>query len=149
MRETLLGFCNRIKDIDLHFRLFSVDARELPAHLSADEYQFGRIEVNSINLTSKHFLNSNTTTGLQHLRSRIRRTRKDSLHLQPAPQTKDRQSTSNTANALFERHRRGILARRRPKPPKTLQGVSITYAKVRTVHAYDTHVHDSGRYDNK
>jgi hypothetical protein len=89
---------------------FSVDARELPAHLSADEYQFDRIEVNSIGLTSKHFLNADSTTGLQPLRSRIRRTRKGSLHLQPAPQTKDRQSISNTANALFERRRRGISA---------------------------------------
>lgn len=55
MRDTLLSFCNRIRDIDVHFRLFSVDARELPAHLSADEYPFDRIEVNSIDLTGKNF----------------------------------------------------------------------------------------------
>ena len=35
LRDTLLRFCQRIKDLNIHFRLFNVDARELPDHLSA------------------------------------------------------------------------------------------------------------------
>jgi hypothetical protein len=45
LRDRLLRFCNRIKNIDIHFRLFNVDARELPDHLSMEESQFDRIEV--------------------------------------------------------------------------------------------------------
>jgi hypothetical protein len=45
LRDTLLRFCNRIKDIDIHFRLFNVDARELPDHLGTEESQFDYIEV--------------------------------------------------------------------------------------------------------
>lgn len=43
LRNTLSRFCNRIKDMDIHFRLFNVDARELPDYLG--ESQFDRIEV--------------------------------------------------------------------------------------------------------
>lgn len=45
LRDTLLRFCRHIKDIDIHFRLFNVDARELPDCLSTEESQFDRIEV--------------------------------------------------------------------------------------------------------
>jgi hypothetical protein len=45
LRDALLRFCKRIKDIDIHFRLFNVDARELPDHLNTEESQFDRIEV--------------------------------------------------------------------------------------------------------
>ena len=45
LRDTLLRFCERIKDIDICFRLFNVDARELPDYLSTEESQFDRIEV--------------------------------------------------------------------------------------------------------
>ena len=45
LRDTLLRFCKIIKDIDIHFRLFNVDARRLPDHLSMEESQFDRIEV--------------------------------------------------------------------------------------------------------
>ncbi len=45
LRDTLLRFCERIKDTDISFRLFNVDARELPDYLSKEESQFDRIEV--------------------------------------------------------------------------------------------------------
>ena len=45
LRDRLLRFCERIKDIDICFQLFNVDARELPDHLSTKESQFDRIEV--------------------------------------------------------------------------------------------------------
>ena len=45
LRNTLLRFCKRIKDIDIYFRLFNIDARELPDHLSTEKSQFDRIEV--------------------------------------------------------------------------------------------------------
>lgn len=45
LRDTLLRFCRRIKNIDIHFRLFNVDAQELPDYLSTEESQFDRIEV--------------------------------------------------------------------------------------------------------
>ncbi|CZR56251.1 uncharacterized protein PAC_06139 [Phialocephala subalpina] len=48
LRDALLRFCKRIKDINIHFRLFNVDARELPDHLSTEESQFDRIEVSNI-----------------------------------------------------------------------------------------------------
>ena len=43
--DTLWRFCKRIKDIDISFRLFNVDARVLPGLLSTEESQFDRIEV--------------------------------------------------------------------------------------------------------
>jgi hypothetical protein len=45
LRDTLLRFCKRVKDLDIDFRLFNVDARELPTYLSSEESQFDRIEV--------------------------------------------------------------------------------------------------------
>ena len=45
LRDALLRFCRRIKDINIHFRLFNVDARELRDYLSTEESQFDRIEV--------------------------------------------------------------------------------------------------------
>ena len=45
LRDTLLRFCKRIKDINICFRLFNVDARKLPDHLNMEESQFDRIEV--------------------------------------------------------------------------------------------------------
>ncbi|MCJ1422110.1 Serine active site containing protein 1 [Xylographa parallela] len=44
LRDTLSRFCNRIKEIDFHFQLFNIDARELPKYLSTEESQFDRIE---------------------------------------------------------------------------------------------------------
>ncbi|KAF4626461.1 hypothetical protein G7Y89_g11691 [Cudoniella acicularis] len=48
LRDALLRFYKRIKDINIHFRLFNVDAQELPGHLSTEESQFDRIEVSNI-----------------------------------------------------------------------------------------------------
>ena len=45
LRGTLSRFCQRIKDLIIHFRLLNVDTRELPDHLSTEESQFDRIEV--------------------------------------------------------------------------------------------------------
>jgi len=45
LRHTLLRFCQRIKDLNIHFRLFNIDARELPDHFSTEESLFDRIEV--------------------------------------------------------------------------------------------------------
>lgn len=45
LRDTLFRFCRRIKDLDIHFRLFNLDVRELPDYLSTEESQFDRIEV--------------------------------------------------------------------------------------------------------
>jgi hypothetical protein len=45
LRDMLLCFCKRIKDINIYFRLFNIDARELPDHLSIEESQFDYIEV--------------------------------------------------------------------------------------------------------
>lgn len=45
LRDALLRFCKRIKDIDIHFRLFNVDARELAGYLRNGVSQFDRIEV--------------------------------------------------------------------------------------------------------
>jgi hypothetical protein len=112
LRDTLLRFCHRIEDLNIHFRLLNVDARELPDHLSTEESQFDRIEVGykfSLDLTSKHMMTVDTNIGLKHLRSRIRRTRKNPFYIQPAPQIKDHQPKSNTANALPKRCQRGIL----------------------------------------
>jgi hypothetical protein len=70
LRDALLRFYKRIKDIDIHFRLFNVDARELPDHLSTEESQFDRIEVGykfSLDLTSKYIMTVNTNIGLKHL----------------------------------------------------------------------------------
>ena len=53
-------------------------------------------------------ITADMNTGLKHLRSRIRRTRKNPLRIQPAPQIKDHQPKSNTANALHKRRRGGI-----------------------------------------
>ncbi|KAH6612355.1 hypothetical protein C7974DRAFT_466782 [Boeremia exigua] len=47
LRDTLLCFCKRIEDIDIHFQLFNVDARELPRYLSTEE-SFDCIEVSNI-----------------------------------------------------------------------------------------------------
>ena len=45
LRDTLLRFSQRIKDLNIHFRLLNIDARALPDHLSMQESQFDRIEV--------------------------------------------------------------------------------------------------------
>lgn len=47
LRDMLSRFCNRVRDIDVHFQLFNVDVRELPRHLSTQESQFDRIEVSN------------------------------------------------------------------------------------------------------
>lgn len=52
LRDRLLRFCQRIKDLNIHFRLLNVDARELPDHLSTEESQFDRIEVGKSLLAS-------------------------------------------------------------------------------------------------
>jgi hypothetical protein len=46
LRDTLLSFCKRIRGIDMHFRLFNVDARVLPSYLSTEESRFDCVEVN-------------------------------------------------------------------------------------------------------
>jgi hypothetical protein len=51
LRDTLLSFCNRIRGIDMHIRLFNVDARVLPGYLSTEESRFDCVEV-SISLVS-------------------------------------------------------------------------------------------------
>jgi hypothetical protein len=48
LRETLSRFCKRVKDLDIDFRLFNVDARELPTYLISEESQFDRIEVSFV-----------------------------------------------------------------------------------------------------
>ena len=46
LRHTLLRFCRRIKELDIHFHLSNIDARILPAYLSAEDPRlFDRIEV--------------------------------------------------------------------------------------------------------
>lgn len=45
LRDMLLRFCRRIRDVDIHFQLFNVDARVLPDYLNTQESQFDRIEV--------------------------------------------------------------------------------------------------------
>jgi len=45
LSDTFLQFCKRTKDVDIHFRLFNVDARELPNYLDTEESQFDCIEV--------------------------------------------------------------------------------------------------------
>jgi hypothetical protein len=51
LRDILSRFCNRIKELDVHFRLFHVDARELPRYLSAEESRFDRIEASTSTLS--------------------------------------------------------------------------------------------------
>lgn len=38
LRDTFLQFCKRIEDVDVQFRLFNVDARELPSYLSGTRF---------------------------------------------------------------------------------------------------------------
>ena len=45
LRDMLSRFCNRIKEIDIHFQLFNIDAQELPRYLSTEGSQFDHIEV--------------------------------------------------------------------------------------------------------
>ena len=45
LRDKLLRFCERIKDTNICFRLFNVDARELPGYFATEESHFDRIEV--------------------------------------------------------------------------------------------------------
>ncbi|KAH8681939.1 hypothetical protein BX600DRAFT_429841 [Xylariales sp. PMI_506] len=48
LRDMLSRFCNRMKDANIHFTLFNVDAQELPRHLNIRESQFDCIEVSNI-----------------------------------------------------------------------------------------------------
>jgi hypothetical protein len=52
LKDTLLRFCHCIKGVNIHFRLYNVDARELPGYFSTEQSQFDRIEV------SKSFLSN-------------------------------------------------------------------------------------------
>ena len=47
LRNIFSRFCQRLKDLDIHFRLLSVDARELLLHLGEEQSQFDSIEASA------------------------------------------------------------------------------------------------------
>lgn len=72
LRDMFLRFCKRLKDIDVHFRLFNVDAQELPNYVGMKECCFDCIEVDMIPLLTIPACTYDRYIGLKHLRSRIR-----------------------------------------------------------------------------
>ena len=64
LKDILLRFCKRVKNINIHFRLFNVDARELPDLISMKESHFDRIEVGYKFLSSQSMMADNMNVGL-------------------------------------------------------------------------------------
>ena len=68
LRHTLLRFCRRIKELDIHFHLSNIDARVLPAYLSARTLGFSIASryVSLFNPARDNTMITNTCSDFKH-----------------------------------------------------------------------------------